>query len=233
MRHSSLPSSLCGIPLRLCVFAGDLFSMTTWFTADTHFGHANIIKYCARPFLTPQERERALTDARGKWRVSDDTVRRHDDGLLDAINARVEVDDILWILGDYCWGRLDEAARYRERIACRNVHLVWGNHDHRSIEPVFSSCIEQGMLTIEGQHIWLNHYPMRSWDGRFHGRWQLYGHVHGRLVAQDESNLAMLTRDVGVDACDYRPLSFDDLSRYMHPRIEVFDAVKASGASVD
>ena len=89
------------------------------------------------------------------------------------------------------------------------------------------------MITVEGQAIWLNHYPARSWDRRFHGSWHLYGHVHGRLVAQDEANLAMLTRDVGVDACDYRPLSFDDLSRYMGPRIEAFDAVKRSGASVD
>ena len=207
--------------------------MTTWFTADTHFGHANIIKYCARPFLTDPERQRALTDARGPWRVSDDTVRRHDAGLLDAINSRVEQDDELWILGDFCWGRFDEAAHYRERIVCRNVHLVWGNHDHRSIEPVFTSCIEQGMITVEGQPIWLNHYPARSWDRRFHGSWHLYGHVHGRLMAQDEANPAMLTRDVGVDACDYRPSSFDDLSRYMGPRVEAFDAAKKSGASVD
>ena len=207
--------------------------MTTWFTADTHFGHANIIKYCVRPFLTDPERQRALTDARGPWRVSDATVRRHDDGLFDAINSRVGVDDDFWILGDFCWGRLDEAARYRERIACRNVHLVWGNHDDRSIERLFSSCIEQGMITVEGQAIWLNHYPARSWDRRFHGSWHLYGHVHGRLAAQDEANPTMLTRDVGVDACDYRPLSFDDLSRYMGPRLEAFDAAKKSGAPID
>ena len=207
--------------------------MATWFTADTHFGHANIIKYCARPFLTEQERQRAATDARGPWRVSDATVRRHDDGILEAINSRVEPDDDLWILGDFCWGRHDEAALYRERIACRNVHLVWGNHDHRSIERLFGSCIEQGMITVEGQPIWLNHYPARSWDRRFHGSWHLYGHVHGRLTAQDEANPTMLTRDVGVDACDYRPSSFDDLSRYMGPRVEAFDAAKKSGASVD
>ena len=52
-------------------------------------------------------------------------------------------------------------------------------------------------------------------------------------MAQDEANPAMLTRDVGVDACAYLPLSFADLARYMRPRIEAFDALEASGASVD
>ena len=29
--------------------------MQVWFTADTHFGHGNIIKYCQRPFMSREE----------------------------------------------------------------------------------------------------------------------------------------------------------------------------------
>src|SRR5438128_12651969 len=103
--------------------------MTVWFTADPHFGHGNIIKYCNRPFVTPKEQEEVRSDPRGKLRLSDETIRRHDSALLDAINERVGEDDILWLLGDFCWGGLAEARHYRERIRCRNLHLVWGNHD--------------------------------------------------------------------------------------------------------
>lgn len=202
--------------------------MKVWFTADLHLGHGNIIKFCQRPFMSPQEQEQVLRDPRGKLRLSEETVRRHDDALLEAINSRVAPGDILWVVGDFCWGRLDEATRYRNRIRCRYVHLVWGNHDHHSIRPLFDQVLEQGMIHVEGQHIWLNHYPMRSWNKAFHGSWHVYGHVHGRLTAEDLANDATLVKDVGVDACDYRPWSFDDLQAYMTPRIEKFNARKTS-----
>jgi len=34
--------------------------MTTWFTADLHLGHRNIIEYCNRPFADVDEMNRAL-----------------------------------------------------------------------------------------------------------------------------------------------------------------------------
>jgi calcineurin-like phosphoesterase family protein len=198
-----------------------------WFTADTHFGHGNIIKYCARPFLSPEERAAVRNDPRGKLRVSRDTVERHDNALLNAINSRVAPSDHLWILGDFCWGGFAEAREYRDRIHCENVYLVWGNHDRGEIAPVFSDTLEQGMIRVEGQEIWLNHYPLRSWNKAFHGAWHLYGHVHGRLMREDAAKPSFLVRDVGVDACDYKPLSFTDLCAYITPRIEAFDAKQA------
>jgi calcineurin-like phosphoesterase family protein len=106
------------------------------------------------------------------------------------------------------------------------VFLVWGNHDRGEIAPVFSDTLEQGMIRVEGQEIWLNHYPMRSWNKAFHGSWHLYGHVHGRLQREDERNPGMLVKDVGVDACDYRPMSFAELRGYMAPRVERFTRTK-------
>lgn len=199
-----------------------------WFTADTHFGHANIIKYCQRPFLSESEQEQLKDDPRGRWRVSEATVKRHDSALLDAINHRVQPNDKLWILGDFCWGKEVEAAAYLKRINCNDVNLVWGNHDNRNIAPLFKQDIEQGMIRVKGQRIWLNHYPMRSWDGRFHGTWHLYGHVHDRFSEDDRNNPELLTKDVGVDACDYAPISFTQLKEYMTPRVKEFEKAKAA-----
>jgi calcineurin-like phosphoesterase family protein len=190
-----------------------------WFTADLHLGHGTFIKLWQRPFLNTEEMERARRDARGQWRLSEETIGRHDNALINSINSRVGVDDTFWIVGDFCKGRLEQATPYRDRIKCQQVHLVWGNHDHRSIRPLFGEAIEQGMVHVEGRDIWLNHYPMRSWNGSFYGSWHLYGHVHGRFSAEDAANAWMLTKDVGVDACDYRPWSFEELRDYMAPRI--------------
>ena len=208
--------------------------MKVWFTADLHLGHGNILRFCQRPFLSAAEQELLQSlGARGKWRVSEESLRRHDEALLEAINERVGPDDMLWVVGDFCWGSLVDAMRYRGRIHCRNVYLVWGNHDHRSVGPAFSGTIEQGMIEVEGQAIWLNHYPMRSWNRSFQGSWHLYGHVHGLLVAQDAEQDWMLTRDVGVDACDYQPWSFQDLREYMTPRVEKFRERKAATLAED
>lgn len=204
-----------------------------WFTADTHFGHANIIKYSQRPFLNDEEQQWLAEDPRGAWRVSRESTQRHDDALIEAINKNVEEDDTLWVLGDFCWGKFREAKQYRERIRCKRVNLVWGNHDDRTVGEAFSKTMEQGMIRVQGQRIWLNHYPMRSWDGRFHGSWHLYGHVHGRLTEEDRERPVFLTRDVGVDVCDYAPISFEQLQTYMAPRQVVFEREKAAFVAGD
>ena len=177
--------------------------------------------------MTAEERERALSDPRGNWQISKASIEHHDASLLETINGCVKTNDTLWILGDFCLRDPKKAAVYRQSLRCKNVHLIWGNHDPRGLEPLFSSATEQGMVNVNGQAIWLNHYPMRSWNGSFHGAWQLYGHVHGRLQGEDAQTPYLLTRDVGVDACDYRPIGFDELNTWMLPRVEAFQERKA------
>lgn len=53
--------------------------MTTWFTADLHFGHANIINYSGRPFADVTAMNQALIE---RW------------------NASIHPDDTVWVLGD-------------------------------------------------------------------------------------------------------------------------------------
>lgn len=199
-----------------------------WFTADLHLGHGNIIKYCHRPHLSKKESLLASTEPRGGWNVSRETIMRHDDALIAAINERVAEKDSLWIVGDFSLCPFEETMHYRERIRCREVNFVRGNHDLPSYDSLFSRVIDQGMIKFQGCKIWLIHYPMRSWDKAFHGAWHLYGHVHGRLRADDAANPRLLAMDVGVDACDYRPVSFEEVADYMRPREEAFWAWKAA-----
>jgi calcineurin-like phosphoesterase family protein len=54
-----------------------------FFTADQHFHHQNIIKYCNRPFV---------------W------FNQMDDALIDNFNKVVTNDDIVYHLGDFSFG---------------------------------------------------------------------------------------------------------------------------------
>ncbi len=188
-----------------------------WFTADLHLGHRNIIRFCDRWHLCGYESREAASFANAKVPSATD-LEEHDQRLIANINDSVGVDDTLWVLGDFCLSPLELARQYRERIRCKKVGLVRGNHDLKSYDELFDPVMDQGMIRYQGRRMFLNHYPMRSWDGAFHGAWHLYGHVHDRLSDEDAAEPSLLVKDVGVDACHYRPISFVDLMSYMKPR---------------
>lgn len=78
-----------------------------YLTSDLHLGHLNVISYCNRPYKD---------------------VAEMNDAIVQAINSRVQKNDELYILGDVSlnpkWMEF-----LMERIVCRNVHLIVGNHD--------------------------------------------------------------------------------------------------------
>lgn len=197
-----------------------------WFTADPHFGHGNILKFCGRPHMSDEEKRLAKEDRYGRWRVSQETIDRHDDDLISKINDRVGVKDRLIIGGDFCWGGVEAARKYLDRIKCKNVWLIEGNHDKRETGRLFARTMIEGTISCHGQDIYFHHRPQRSWYGSFDGAWHLYGHVHANMQWEDEAEDWMLTKDIGVDACGYVPLSYDDILAYMTPRIPKFLARK-------
>jgi calcineurin-like phosphoesterase family protein len=192
----------------------------TWFIADTHFDHGNIIKYCRRPFVNSREIElMAMADAGRiephKVRISPESIDWMNSVMIDNINARVGRDDILWHGGDAFWGHdLRRARELRDRINCQTINLIWGNHDDSSYRPLFNQVQDQTLINVDGQWIFLNHYPMRAWDRSHKGSWMLYGHVHGLYFDEDERG-DNLTLDIGVDKHDFKPWSMDDLRKWM------------------
>lgn len=80
-----------------------------WFTSDTHFGHENVLKFTDRP-----------------W----ETIQQMNSAIVANINARVGMNDELYILGDFSFKMTaQDAYGLRKKITCKKVHLVPGNHD--------------------------------------------------------------------------------------------------------
>lgn len=166
--------------------------MATLFTSDTHFGHANIIKYCNRPFKSFAEMDNEMVH---RW------------------NTVVQPSDAVYHLGDFAFGR-DATDEYIANIAHRlngNVHFILGNHDKniQRLDWFFESIKPYDEIEVEGQRIVLFHYGLRTWHHDLRGVWQLYGHSHGGLPPFGKS------LDIGVDSWAYTPVSFEELKKIM------------------
>lgn len=100
---------------------------SVFFIADMYFGHGNILRYCQRPFLNATERK-LLAEGRD-FRVSRASINYMDTTIIDTINGGVGRDDVLWQVGDFTFADYQAARKYRDRIICQNIYLIWGNHD--------------------------------------------------------------------------------------------------------
>ena len=176
-----------------------------YFTADLHLGHERILDqdFSARPFAT---------------------IKDHDDHIIDRINAHVGPRDELFILGDFCWtGTYHKPGHFRNRINCRTVHLIWGNHDQASLAKQFSTSqdvrmVKLGIDTTKSDRprsieAFLSHYAHAYWPSSHHGALHLYGHNHdSREETLDALFPGRRSTDVGMDTAkrlfgEFRPFS--------------------------
>lgn len=173
--------------------------MKTWFTADTHLGHTNIIRYCNRPFASVAEMDAAIIE---RW------------------NARVAPDDQVYHLGDFALARGTMIGSYRKKLHGK-ITLIRGNHDKLSVEDrqLFAGIHEllELKLTVDGAgvNVVLCHYAMRVWPHSHHGAWHLYGHSHGTLPDDPHARSV----DVGVDCWEFAPVSIQQLHRAMAKKL--------------
>lgn len=211
----------------------DLLMSQVWFTADTHFGHRRIPLYTQRRFCFNEEEnsqlDQWLASEGHHWQPSWEAIAKMDQYLIDKINYHVRPEDVLWHLGDFCFGPrnstiVEHARRYRERINCRTINFVFGNHDNRLIGQVFNRNYDHYELKWRNKHIVMCHYAHAVWNRSHHGAWMLYGHSHTN--AEEWLDKAMPGRrsiDVGVDNAykilgEYRPFSFDELDQLLSCR---------------
>lgn len=165
-----------------------------FFTADTHFGHGNILDLCpiTRQFATAEEMN---------------------DTIVERWNAKVGKKDTVYHLGDFAWARnAHEVEAYKRRLN-GSVHLILGNHDHKPTRKAkgFGSVDNYREIKVGDQKIILFHYALRTWNASFHGSWMLYGHSHGTLRRDWQTK----SFDVGVDVWNFEPLSYEEVAEQM------------------
>jgi calcineurin-like phosphoesterase family protein len=155
--------------------------MTTFFTADTHWGHGGALGLYRRPFPS---------------------VAAMDAAMLANWQAVVGEDDEVWHLGDFAVGRRADAAALLAQLPGRK-HLVTGNNDPPATValPGWASVQPYAEIVVDGVALVLCHYAFRTWRDMGRGSVNLHGHSHGRLKPLPRQV------DVGVDAWGFRPIT--------------------------
>jgi calcineurin-like phosphoesterase family protein len=165
------------------------------FTSDLHFGHSNVIKFDQRPF---------------------ENVDEMDHALIELWNSRVQPEDNIYIVGDFCYRNTHPEEWYLQQLK-GHKHLVIGNHDAKLLKNAaameyFESVDKMMHVVEEGRHICLCHFPIIEWHGYYKGHWHIYGHIHSR---KSDTYTFMKTRERALNAgCminNYMLVSFNEL----------------------
>lgn len=186
--------------------------MTTWFTADQHFGHTKIIEYVNRPF---------------------NSVDEMNDVMVERWNQRVRKEDVVYHLGDFTLSNYKGFEYYLNQLN-GTVFFIPGGHDHRWLESYVKNGSDskfhvlQSLVTVKVRNIELVlcHYPLMTWEKSYYGALMLHGHCHGNIGcigrasggAGDNKGYRM---DIGVDCNNFYPISIPDIVN----RIDAYEGV--------
>jgi calcineurin-like phosphoesterase family protein len=168
-----------------------------WFTSDMHLGHANIVRYCSRPFKDVQEMNEVLIT---NW------------------NHRVKPDDTVFHVGDFCFknsaggkageGMTHKSSHYASKLN-GNIIYIKGNHDrNNSVRTI----IDHLVIKYGPHFVNLVHAP-DSYDANF--AINFVGHVHEkwkfRRVYLPNMDRIVDLINVGVDQWNFMPVSFEEI----------------------
>jgi len=71
------------------------------------------------------------------------------DAIVNSINKYVMENDILYHLGDWSFGGINNIWEFKKRINCKNIHLILGNHDeHIKKNKILPNCNKGEILNF-------------------------------------------------------------------------------------
>jgi len=140
-----------------------------------------------------------------------------DRDLIEKWNSRVRSGNTVYHCGDFAFYKDPAVISGIVKKLNGQIHLIRGNHDYANVIKKVTGFAWLGasyqckMAHVDKQLVFCSHYAMRIWDHPHHGAWGVFGHSHGGLP--DDPNL--LSCDVGVDAWNGYPVSFEELKAVM------------------
>ena len=182
-----------------------------FFTADTHWGHENVIEFDTRPFKTVEEMDAEL-------------IRRW--------NAKVGKGDLVYVLGDMIWKTRNDTAEALIRSLNGQIILIKGNHDRflhnakaknalAGVKDYDDICVK--LADGSERRVILSHYYMPFYNGHRYQAVHLHGHSHNTEECMQEEIIkrslaanGFVTRayNVGCMHWNYEPVTLDEILVY-------------------
>lgn len=160
--------------------------------SDTHFHHANIIKYCNRPFVSVEEMDRTMINNWNKVVTSDDIVLHLGDFAMTVYNH----------------ARAAEAIQaVAEQLNGKKI-IIKGNHDHKQIRYVDCGFVAEFYQRLDiGRYCFL-HIPNDVPELSKKFRHIFYGHIHEKLLSPEYD--APNASNMCVEWYNYTPRDITD-----------------------
>jgi calcineurin-like phosphoesterase family protein len=122
------------------------------------------------------------------------------EAMVTEWNARVEPNDLVYILGDVAFMSGSEAGRMVNRLNGTKI-LIEGNHDKKTLNDAtfrgaFAEVHKYLDITYDGHKCVMFHYPIAEWDQMHRGALQFHGHLHGGKSGLEQYRAL----DVGMDS---------------------------------
>ena len=171
-----------------------------FFTSDCHFSHANIIKYCNRPFKD---------------------IIEMNDTLIHNWNIQVSNNDLVFYLGDLMWGKSVNDLNTLISKLNGKIILIKGNHDNFTDQQYLNAGIVKVYDLLETKilnyYFVLCHYQMMFWDRSHYGSFHLYGHQHDKKqyninqLAYKSLGISERKMNVCIDSNNYQLFSIQEI----------------------
>jgi calcineurin-like phosphoesterase family protein len=162
--------------------------MRVWFISDCHFAHANIIKYCSRPFKDAEQMDNAIIN---NW------------------NLMIKKDDIIYCLGDFCLGNKEAIQRYVSQLNGRK-NLILGNHDRYKPTEYMTFGFEWASRfpILFDNFMILSHEPVF-----LNKNCQPYINVHGHTHDSTPFKESGWALNISCEHTFYAPISYDMIKK--------------------
>lgn len=186
-----------------------------WFFSDPHYNHKNICRGTTN--WRTKNGEIPIDNTRDFK-----TLDEMNAAIVNNINAVANQDDLLICLGDWSFGGFDSIQNFYNRLICKNIHLILGNHDEHieknksNIQRLFLSVNNYVELEIDNNNFVLCHYPIASWHGLNKSVMHLHGHCH---LSSDNRFGKGKRIDVGMDGHpEFRPYNLKEILTILNKR---------------